>query len=467
MSLNLNTTYGSTAAPITANFPYGEPQNSTSPGAFDGFPLEEAWLKDVYATFQRFLIETGKVPSGNPDTVLIGQYFDAIEELIKTNINVSVSGSINMTNYSAIKFLFVTADTTAGDIILSINDVPGANTEQKPVLIFNTIGSNLLKLQATGIGGAGTEFICYSKTTTIITWSTSTYEFMSTDEENKKRSIISADYTIPDYNIINRYKFTTTTQLRICELPLNANKPITISKVDSGIGALKIIPNTGGSDTIDGLNFVLLFSQYDTIKIEKVGTVWKIINSFKPYYYSGWINTNVWTNREFGLVVLPYDNPSAGSILVGEKVTGGTLSSTGIVIYNASSTLVLVNVVGGGGVIFGDDEVLTGNRSGETVDVNLAGGFKNKDSLLQHYFGRNLKNLFFKIFSSTDGSESNSFELHTSNGTGSRGWTLHQNDTDSLKVQTDINGCTYINDSGNAITINTQDWYYNLRLELF
>lgn len=77
--LDYNTTYGAVAAPITANYPQGEPNNSTSPGAFNGFPLEEAWLKDALGFFQALVLFTGITPSGSAEHANTSDLLDALK----------------------------------------------------------------------------------------------------------------------------------------------------------------------------------------------------------------------------------------------------------------------------------------------------------------------------------------------------------------------------------------------------
>ncbi len=81
MALDLGNTYGPGTDPDTAAYPYGLPRNITVPGDGTGFPLEKAWVKDVYGFLHGLLISAAIVPSGTADTVLASDYRDALEAL--------------------------------------------------------------------------------------------------------------------------------------------------------------------------------------------------------------------------------------------------------------------------------------------------------------------------------------------------------------------------------------------------
>lgn len=93
---------------------------------------------------------------------------------------------------------------------------------------------------------------------------------------------------------------------------------------------------------------------------------------------------------------------------------------------------------------------------------------KNADSNVTHNLGANLSDLLVKVMVSTDGADANSFEsIHslTLIGAGSYyGIAIYQVDTNNIKVQTGALGFVYINDAGAAITIDTEDWYYKIKV---
>ena len=87
-----------------------------------------------------------------------------------------------------------------------------------------------------------------------------------------------------------------------------------------------------------------------------------------------------------------------------------------------------------------------------------------------HGLASNISQLLIKVFISTDGTDNNSFEIKATEffvdgaGTSTGGITAFQVDTDELTIQTGINGIRYINAVGNLIQINTQNWYYRIKV---
>lgn len=68
---------GKINAPTTA-YPLGSAKNVSAPSAGDGTPLLANWLNDMWGFYQKLLAEGGVTASGNPDTALASQYFDAM-----------------------------------------------------------------------------------------------------------------------------------------------------------------------------------------------------------------------------------------------------------------------------------------------------------------------------------------------------------------------------------------------------
>lgn len=182
MALDLFTTYGGTAAPVDAlDYPFGEPSNSTAPGAFNGFPLEEAWLKDMYGFTQKLLVEANITPTGNPDKVSASQYFDAVMQAIITPLSFSSNDSIDMADFSSSNKLLIEIDSTGGDVTLAINDVPAGNEIQRPTIEINVVGGNECLLDATGLGSSGTELPINTNNTIRFFWGGAAYIRLLTD----------------------------------------------------------------------------------------------------------------------------------------------------------------------------------------------------------------------------------------------------------------------------------------------
>jgi len=171
---------------------------------------------------------------------------------------------------------------------------------------------------------------------------------------------------------------------------------------------------------------------------------------------SGWVNRSDWTNVHIGLVEITQDVITT-AFNIGELVTGGTSNATGIVHYINGSVLVLKNVGGSG--IFSDTETITGDRGGQATLTFTGSSNKDVDSNVYHGLGQYPRYLNYNLYLSTDGTEANSFLAQ-------KGLTLHTISDNEIKLQSDANGLAYINDSGVETARNTQDWYYNILIEL-
>lgn len=81
MALKLDTEFPGQSTPGDANYPQGSARNVSAPGANDGTPLVARLVNDIYGFLQRLLDEASIVPSGDPDTVIDSDYFDALSAI--------------------------------------------------------------------------------------------------------------------------------------------------------------------------------------------------------------------------------------------------------------------------------------------------------------------------------------------------------------------------------------------------
>ena len=81
MAIDIETVYPGGVDPATADYPFGVPRDVSAPSAGDGTPWAVALIKDWSGLFQGLLSRSGIVPSGNPDTVLVSDYADALDML--------------------------------------------------------------------------------------------------------------------------------------------------------------------------------------------------------------------------------------------------------------------------------------------------------------------------------------------------------------------------------------------------
>ncbi len=95
---------------------------------------------------------------------------------------------------------------------------------------------------------------------------------------------------------------------------------------------------------------------------------------------------------------------------------------------------------------------------------------KNADSNVNHGLDVPLSDLLVTVLASSDGTDANSFQILDSNytdqvsGTLVWGFTPLAVDNDNIKIQTATNGITAILDAGGQNTIDTEDWYYKIKV---
>ena len=91
---------------------------------------------------------------------------------------------------------------------------------------------------------------------------------------------------------------------------------------------------------------------------------------------------------------------------------------------------------------------------------------KNTDSNVTHNLDTDFSNLIIKLFVSSDGTEANAFEMikFEGNAGSTNGLTFFAVDADNIKVQTGSSGIYYINDASTAARMDTDDWYYKVKV---
>jgi len=92
------------------------------------------------------------------------------------------------------------------------------------------------------------------------------------------------------------------------------------------------------------------------------------------------------------------------------------------------------------------------------------------DSNVNHALAANLSALLIKVLVSPDGTDNNSFEIpHVSidsltPASTTSGLTIYQVDINNIKVQTGYNGVSYIQDNGLREYVDTDNWYYKIKV---
>jgi hypothetical protein len=89
----------------------------------------------------------------------------------------------------------------------------------------------------------------------------------------------------------------------------------------------------------------------------------------------------------------------------------------------------------------------------------------NADSNITHNLNAPLSKLLVKLFISTDGTDANSFEVTLYGGTAANyGITVYEVDNNNIRVQTAAAGIIYIDDASAHQIIDTENWYYKVKV---
>jgi hypothetical protein len=107
------------------------------------------------------------------------------------------------------------------------------------------------------------------------------------------------------------------------------------------------------------------------------------------------------------------------------------------------------------------------NRS-DWTDVHLGSNTsKDVDSNVAHNLGAPLSDLLVKFLISPTGNDSDSFEVYANiswSGSQQWGWTIFQVDANTVQVQTGNAGINYLDTAGTGHVVNTDDWYYKIKV---
>lgn len=73
-----------------SDYPLGSAKNSSAPGTKDGTAVQAAILNDIWGFCQRLLTEASVTASGDPDTILVSQYFEALLDVVNEEIDTAI-----------------------------------------------------------------------------------------------------------------------------------------------------------------------------------------------------------------------------------------------------------------------------------------------------------------------------------------------------------------------------------------
>lgn len=239
---------------------------------------------------------------------------------------------------------------------------------------------------------------------------------------------------------------------------------ITFIKVDSGIGAVTLVPYT--AQTIAGMSYVFLTEQYQKVTIISDGSNWQILSGVL-YFISGGQNSSDYTNRELGFATVAYDG-AVGTLLIGETVSEATSGITGTLIYNSGTALTLLNVSGVG--YFTNDRVITGAQSGATVVVNNASTTKNADQSCRHGTGLTGSKIEIELWLSANTTFSWTNAVRAAgwmyDGSTRVGYSPIHIDTNTIKLQTASGGIEVLSEDGTSVIWDTEDYSFNVVLKV-
>jgi hypothetical protein len=101
MAIKPDVNYAGKINAADANYPYGSARNVTVPGDGTGTPWEAAGVNDVYGFQQKLLNAAGITPSGNSETIVASDYFNALVKLFAGFPTFNDSGAVNAVQLAA------------------------------------------------------------------------------------------------------------------------------------------------------------------------------------------------------------------------------------------------------------------------------------------------------------------------------------------------------------------------------
>ena len=115
----------------------------------------------------------------------------------------------------------------------------------------------------------------------------------------------------------------------------------------------------------------------------------------------------------------------------------------------------LLNEMGGSGVA-------------DWTNVHLGNDPTDRTDNLTHNLNAPLSDLLVKILISTDGTDANSFVIgtaaYTSSSTIVENFEVHAVDNNNIKIQTAVGGIFHLEDDGTQTVIDTEAWYYKIKI---
>lgn len=134
MAIDPSTEYPGKITAPDANYTYGSAKSVTTPTAQDGTPWSIKLVNDIFGFQQKLLDLTGIVPSGNAETQLVSQYFQALSELMG-RINYG-EDAVNTDNY----------------VVTTLNEAPSLQKGHRIVLVATNANTGACDINPDGLG---------------------------------------------------------------------------------------------------------------------------------------------------------------------------------------------------------------------------------------------------------------------------------------------------------------------------
>ena len=277
---------------------------------------------------------------------------------------------------------------------------------------------------------------------------------------------LSTDYVIQNVENYNNYFITNNSIITLPLLSASQNRePFYIVNADTNLKTII----TQGSDNLNGFTKIYLYEHGDYVKVFPTAGQWRIYEQ-NINYDSGRINTNDWTTRSLGTIVLGYDT-LVGTIKIGDIVTGGVSGATGKVIYFTGTNIYLYQVTLGG--VFTNNATLT-FTGGATALVNEPTGTnKNKDTNIYIWgMGDKIQRIDKKFIIHQADNDTAVIEINQVSYYVSPpnavwyGTTYFFVGNNELALKSAEYGLDFIAFAGTRLLINTQDWYYRHRFRI-
>lgn len=119
MAINPSNQFPGKIAAASVDYPYGEARDVTAPGDGTGTPFVAALVNDIFGFQQALMDESGRVPSGSPETAVASQYLSALRDIFGANVT-TVQAADSPYVATRAQAGLVLVDASAGDVSFTL-----------------------------------------------------------------------------------------------------------------------------------------------------------------------------------------------------------------------------------------------------------------------------------------------------------------------------------------------------------